>query len=510
MPKCCDLNARSRTLIGVSATATDDDAQVVKLREPNADDWYGNESSRRPPLGAEGASGTSWSGGTISGYERQASLRGSLWAKESVQMRRTDGRLAASWGVRKQTALTASWKWEPGQPDDPDSERYAAYANEAFGFVGGAGHLGCTWEHTLEQMLEYVPVGFRYLEEVYHLDRDRDGEMRWWVTYEDREPTAHDSWVKGHDEALVEVTQNPPGAPRTRINSRKIVLLTRGLTGANFEGVGVDRAIWWVWRLKRHLLDSIGVGVARWSSPVIEAIINRRAALGDVEPEPGESVNTAIAALRDAILQQAERIQATDESVVWHPEWIELKQFGGPGSMDWAGLQVWANWCDAEMAANYTVEAQRLGLTETGSRAVGEVHQQTLHRVVSNDLDTIASEVGGPSRPGGGTIGRLIEWNFGRVPEAKLPRLVHTGLQPDRFADAQASIPGAIAAGVLTPDEGIENLYRSHIGAEPLREGQRAAAQAASRAPDSGSLVASLADRIYEESRPRGQMEMPL
>ena len=108
-------------------------------------EWgYGRPSGpKRPTPGVEGDSGTPWSGGAISGYEKQATLYGAQWAAQSVQMRRTDGRLAASWAVRKQTALSATWRWEPGQPGDPASESYAAYANEAFGLDGGAGHLGC-------------------------------------------------------------------------------------------------------------------------------------------------------------------------------------------------------------------------------------------------------------------------------------------------------------------------------------------------------------------------------
>jgi len=507
----------------VSAPDHSDPAEVVKLREPIAEDWYGSVGQRRPPLGTDGKSGTSWSGGRISGYEQQSTLAGSQWAKQSVQMRRTDGRLAASWAVRKQTALSASWKWEAGEHGDEESERYAAYANEAFGLDGGAGHLGCTWEEVLAQILEYVPVGFRYCERVYHYGRDCDGELRVWVTFEDREPSAHSDWDEGPNQTLRSVQQNPPNCPRTVIPADKLALFTHNMTGSNFEGVGADRAAWWVWKLKHHILDRVGVGVMRWSTPTVEVVVDRQAAHGDVEPEEGDSINTAIAALRDAYLQQMEWVQSVDESVVWHPPWIETKTLNGPGVMDWAGLLSVINWCDAELAANYTTEAMRLGVTETGARSVGEVHEQVLRRVVANDLDVVASVMGGPGRPGAGVIGDLIRWNFGAAADCKLPRLVHSGLEPDRLAEALPSLPALEAAGLLgaRANRSVVNMVRDAIGAEPLTDEEFAAlnsmpatgapsAELVDATPDPAIAAARLADRIYEASRPRGQIEMPL
>ncbi len=486
----------------MNASADDSDASA-RLSEVRAEWGYDRQRGpSRPTPGVEGASGTPWSGGNISGYEKQSTLYGALWARESVQMRRTDARLAASWAVRKQTALSASWRFEAGEDGDELSEKLAAYANEAFGLDGQQGHLGCTFEATLTPMLEYVPVGFRYLEEVYHHAPDRDGVLRVWVRYADREPTAHSAWnANANRTDIVSVTQAPPSAGRKTIDAYKMVLLVRNRTGNNWEGIGVDRTVWWAWNLKSHTLDQIGIASDRWANPVPDVVIDRVLALQQYD-------KTEVEAIRDAYTAQLQRMVSRDESVTWRPSWMTVENHGGPGTADWSGLLGVVQWCDGELASAYTTEAMRLGLTETGARSVGEVHEQVLRRVVANDLDVIASVLGGPSRPGGGTIGRLIEWNFGRVSDSKLPRLTHSGLDVDRFADALASLPALVSAGLLTADNEIENRVRDTIGADTLAV-ERSDVERAGVA--SGSPLAALAERIHRErNQPRGQLGLGL
>ena len=489
---------------GVSAPA-DDPTRTVRMAEA-VGEWGFTSTPKgptRPIPGQQGDSGTALSGGRISGYESQATLYGALWARQSVQMRRTDGRLAASWAVRKQTALSATWRWNAGEADDPLSEKLARYANEAFGFDGSTGHLHCRFEETLSQMLEYVPVGFRYLEEVYTHEADSDGVTRVFVSFADREPTAHENWNENAQRSnLVSVTQNPPNTSRKTIDAFKMVLFTRNRTGTNYEGIGVDRTVWWPWDLKSHTLDQIGIATDRWANPVPDVVIDREAGLR-------QYTKAEVQAIRDAYTTQLQRMVAREESVTWRPSWITVENHGGPGTADWAGLLSVVEWCDGELASAYTTEAMRLGLTETGARSVGEVHEQVLRRVVANDLDVIASVLSGPSRPGGGTIGRLVEWSFGAVPESKLPRLTHSGLDVDRFADALPHLPALVSAGLLTPDNFIEAQVRDTIGAEAMADEMSAVARAGIA---SNSPLAALAERIHRErNKPKpGQMRFDL
>ena len=92
-------------------------------------------------LWPKGISGTSLSGGVISGKERNPQLYGRAWVDACEEMLRTDPVVMRSWSMLKGTLLSASWYFEPGIKNNPASEEYARYANEAFGFDGYSGQM---------------------------------------------------------------------------------------------------------------------------------------------------------------------------------------------------------------------------------------------------------------------------------------------------------------------------------------------------------------------------------
>ena len=120
-----------------------------------------------PKFHQYGISGTQLSGGSISGYEQNKYLIGLSWIKEAEEMLRTDPIVAQSWYVLKQTLLSATWRFKPGIEGDPTSEKLADFANEAFGFDGYPGQMRISFEEQLAYLLEFIPVGYRYAEEIY-------------------------------------------------------------------------------------------------------------------------------------------------------------------------------------------------------------------------------------------------------------------------------------------------------------------------------------------------------
>lgn len=109
-----------------------------------------------------------------------------------------------------------------------------------------------------------------------------------------------------------------------------------------------------------------------------------------------------------------------------------------------------------------------LGISDTGSRSVGEVHLSVFRRACINFLDLIASSISGQDRRGGGTIGRLINWNYGCIQPTKLPRLSHMGIDNDALSDALNSLPSLVQSQLLTPDDNLERAIRQRIGAGDL------------------------------------------
>jgi phage gp29-like protein len=146
--------------------------------------------------------------------------------------------------------------------------------------------------------------------------------------------------------------------------------------------------------------------------------------------------------------------------------------------------------CDNQISQAFLAQFANLGITDTGSRSVGEVHLSVFRRAAINLCDIVASAVSGVDRRGAGTIGRLIRWNYGTVDPSKLPRLVHTGLDTDDLAESLAMLPQLVTSGLLTPDDELERAIRERLGAGDLpEEAQRSALERTASAGNVASLA---------------------
>ena len=110
----------------------------------------------------------------------------------------------------------------------------------------------------------------------------------------------------------------------------------------------------------------------------------------------------------------------------------------------------------------------------------------------------------GPDRRGGGTIGRLIRWNYGAVDPSKLPRLTHTGLDTDDLGDALQMLPGLVQSGLITPDDELERAIRARLGAGDLPEDAQRSPQLRVATSGGGGGVSSLAEQLIARRRKDG------
>ena len=124
-------------------------------------------------------------------------------------------------------------------------------------------------------------------------------------------------------------------------------------------------------------------------------------------------------------------------------------------------------------------------------------------RAAINLCDLVASQVSGIDRRGGGTIGRLVRWNYGAVEASKLPRLRHTGLDTDDLAESLATLPGLVQAGLITPDDELERAIRSKLGAGDLpEEAQRTPSnRVATSGIRTGGGISALAEQLIRSRR---------
>ena len=465
-------------------------------------DKDGNRNTRHlkakyPRFGIKGITGTQLNGGVISGKEQNATLTGLSWVSEAEEMMRTDPIVRRSWHMLKQTLLSATWRFESGIENDPIAIKLASFMNEAFGFDGYSGQMSSSFEDQLAYLLEFIPLGYRYAEEIYKCGLDSDGNSRIWLDhYADREPSAHNRWLSRDNQHLDGVLQNTVGITYTPepIPSNKLLLLTLNRTGSNFEGVGMLRPVWWWWRTKQRVSNLMCIGVDRWAIPTPIVKVDRSVA------ENSGLTDGDIDAMIDDAEAQAQAFISSEQSYLVQSGAVSFDSYGAQSTFTSAPLEVITK-CDSQISAAFLAQFADLGNTETGARSVGEIHLSVFRRAAINLCDIVASAINGVDRRGAGTVGRLCRWNFGAVDPSKLPKLVHTGLDTDDLAESVNSLPALVTAGLLTPDDELERAIRERLGAGDLPEDAQRSATERTLQAKGGSGVASLAERLISSRR---------
>ena len=445
----------------------------------------------------KGISGTQLSGGVITGKENNVSLTGLNWINEAEEMLRTDPIVRRSWYMLKQTLLSATWRFEAGIENDPVSEELARFMNEAFGFDGYSTQMSMSFEDQLSYLLEFIPIGYRYAEEIYRVGLCSKGKTRIFLDhYADREPSSHSKWLSRDNQRLDGVMQNVVGFSYTPepIPANKLLLLTLNRTGSNFEGVGMLRPVWWYWRQKQRVSNLMCIGVDRWAIPTPVVKVDRSVAeqMGLTDGDIDSMIDDAEA--------QAQAFISTEQSYLVQNGAVSFDTFSAqPNLYASAPIDI-IKLCDAQISSAFQAQFADLGNTETGARSVGEIHLSVFRRSAINLCDIITSAINGVDRRGAGTVGRLIRWNFGSVDPSKLPKLTHTGLDTDDLAESINSLPQLVTAGLLTPDDELERAIRDRLGAGELPEdAQRSAIERTMQA--NGGGVSSLAERLIRDRR---------
>ena len=448
-----------------------------------------------PRFSTRGISGTQLSGGVISGYERNVQLTGLNWVTEAEDMLRTDPVVRRSWHMLRQTLLSATWRFEPADDHDPICLELCRFANEAFGFDGYSGQMSMSFEEQLAYLFEFVPVGYRYAEEIYKVGPDENGKVKVWLDhFADREPSAHMRWLSRDNQHLDGVLQNTVGVGKVPepIPSNKLLLLTLNRTGSNFEGAGMLRPVWWWWRTKQRVANLMTVGVDRWAIPAPKVKVDRSKA------ELAGLTDADINAMVDEAESQAQAFLAAEQSYLIENDVVSFDNYAAAPNLYAQGPLDIIRECDNQISQAFLAQFANLGITDTGSRSVGEVHLSVFRRAAINLCDLVASAISGIDRRGAGTIGRLIRWNYGPVDPSKLPRLTHTGLDTDDLAESLGMLPALVQSGLLTPDDDLERAIRERLGAGDLPEAAQRSTLERTAAGGSLSPVASLAEHLIK------------
>jgi hypothetical protein len=206
------------------------------------------------------------------------------------------------------------------------------------------------------------------------------------------------------------------------------------------------------------------VGLERWAIPTPKVKVDRSQA--EMQGLTDADLNVMI----DEAVDQAEAFLSTELSYLVESPVIQFDSYGMTPNLYSQGPLDIIKECDNQISQAFLTQFANLGISDTGSRSVGEVHLSVFRRAAINLCDIVAGQISGVDRRGGGTVGRLIRWNYGAVDPSKLPRLVHTGLDTDDLAESMGMLPGLVQSGLLTPDDELERALRERLGAGDLPE----------------------------------------
>jgi len=394
-----------------------------------------------------GVSGTHVNGGEITGYEPEPMFYyWRNWAHMVNRMTHNEAKLYGALNLLYNMLLSAKFKVLPASESAFDIE-LRDYVAKQLGLNGHAPRLKTSFEEQLRKFLAYLPVGARYLEEVYYYD---EGKI-WLKEWADREPTAHHSWQFDKDGEFTGVYQyawNSPKKSAKPMPANKLVLFTIGRTGKNLRGIGLFRPVWPFYELKREILHALSVGAHRWAIPMPHLTVDRPGAIASETYTPKEFDQNVTSGQ-----EMAASMAAGARSYVQDTPFVKLGVLGKGGAMDFSSPLEVVRYCDLAMLTGLVMQFMEMGFQQAGgNRSLGQVHELAFRRAAKNYIESIINVIMGVDAPGQGTMHRLLKFNFKNVKPENMPKLVFSGIGLYPLGESLSEIKSLIESGAIGPE----------------------------------------------------------
>lgn len=413
-----------------------------------------------------GVSGTVHSGGKVVKPWDRFTWRD--WCYQAEEMK-LDPQVMQAATVRMAAPLGGVPRLELPQLTDPAerelSKRIAAFVSENLGLDGQPGTLQSPLSEYLAESMWFLHYG-AYVMEVRADYHPRTGQLVP-VQLEGRAPISIDRW--GDFDHLGPMTQLAQGdLPRRPepIPGRRLMVWTRGKVGTDWTGLGLARSAWSAWARRKRLQDIRQVGCEQRGSlpPQVMQDPQVIASSGLEESKITTLVNDQV--------QNLVRYQSGAQAALASVKGVTEVLWSGADNFDPAKILAAEDAEVNEIHAAYGTNYLRFGVSgNAGNRSLGEVHSDMLRRFAIEDAEQLCAPFNGAWRDGGGLIGAMVEWNFGRVDPRILPRLYMAGLETDRLADQMAML-SALTGSWLTPSKLDEPVVREKLGLPQLPDGQ--------------------------------------
>lgn len=326
------------------------------------------------------------------------------------------------------------------------------------------------WAAVVEQMVEGLVPGFS-IHEVCWGARDDErvpgGKALYVYKLAERLPSSlrvtSNCWVEENGE-LVSVlqagTRDGKWVDDIRLPASKILLASWNRRGNNYQGDSAFRSVWYVAKLRRKLLNLLAIG-------------SEREALGVPVAMPDKDAPIDAAKLGE-LQKFMEHMTGHEHAAMVMPHGVSMEWVYSPVANKGHVLQCWR---ELGLAILEVVQQQQtyLGTSQTGSRAVGEVHDATRNSFVAGvraHIEAVLNGVG--KRPYTGLVAKIVDANFG--PQKRYPKLKLTVKRSELAAlDFANAVKTLRDGGVITVTAADENAARERVGLPPIDEAERSA-----------------------------------
>jgi len=424
--------------------------------------------TKDPPKGVAGADGPQIYSEMIVGGEdlnREWDGRGKYPIIE--EMRKSDPCVRSNLFMYKGPIIGADWSFDPADDGEAKDRLIADCASWQFGLEAPAtGPMDLGWKEGRRQDLLFLDFGAHFTEDSWDKDltdwKDADGDVHKIRTLLRLAPRfASTVGEMDTDKATGAITKFIQDLPQASpIPPEKLTAYVFDREGNNLFGTSFLRSMFGAWRMKKAMMLSSAIGWDRYAAgvPVVRY------------PMGTSSTHEAKAKLIGRNYRQHERGYIVLEGS--KEEGWDVEIIGGAATM--ADPVPLLNKYDEQMSMAGLTMFSQLGITQSGSRAVGDVLRDPYLEALGYVADLLIEAF---SR---GPLRRWVDHNFGR--EFDLPILKVSGLAAKNIEMVVSAIATLSGAGFnfASPDD--QDLVRNLLDFPALPEDLRKAAETAQEA----------------------------
>lgn len=386
------------------------------------------------------------------------------------QMYRSDAQLGAATDIIMQPIRAARWHAE--YPENPSTQEKAITDSlNQFLFENGEWPDGESWDFYLRHLLLRVPFGFGFVEPVWIFDED-EGLLRW-SRLAPRLPRTVDKFNVWDDGTLQSIDQYVSAPGTAHFEKRTIpaawytVISVRERLGDNYFGQSIYRRLYKHWFYKDDAYRIDGVRLDRYGVGIPVAKLDAEYV---VEADELDEIETTLIAMRSH--ERAYIIEPA--GVTFRIMTPENGQGGVTGLMD--SVKHHNQEIVSGVLATFLGDHAE-GLNTNRTRTLADIFLHALRSEANGIAGDVRSQL----------IRRWCFANFDMT-DVRVPLLVVQGIGDMTIEQYAAALQPLVTAGLITPEDDLENALRKMLGLAPLPDGwKRGAAKPQAPQPGDGN-----------------------